>query len=849
MELKETIKKLKLELEQKNRELEIEVALEHLRAASMRMQKTNDLSDVVVVYFEQLKLLNIEFIQSWITIFHVEEGYVSVWFSPLRGIHKSPAHFKIPSALFENTSIKSWKAGEPFSYISMSSKDQVDQFMQICDEITDTNYFMTTQNKLKLERFEMLDANNKYGCISKSNIIEASEEEKAILLRFSKVFEQTYTRFLDLQKVEKQVKEAQIEAALEKVRTVALSLTSSEDMLDIAKVLYEQLFGLGFTHIRNAIIDVHVDDDNFIDYDYSAELKGTVTKMSYSDDPSLEEQFRQVVASKDELFELILEGNELQGLIDMRLKNGEAEDPRLLEIDQLTYYMYSFGNGAIGISNFGLLSSEEKAILKRFRNVFTFAYNRYSELAQKEAQAREVRLEAALEKVRSTALSLKKSDDMLEIAKELYVQLLGLGFDNIRNAIIDIHNDEDETFWDYDYSHEMSGTVTLMSYYDDPIIEEQVRQIESSNDAFFEIILEGQTLQDLIDVRRNNGEADDPRLLNIDQLSYNLYSFGNGAIGISNFGVLNNEEKDILKRFRNVFTFAYQRFIDLQEKEIRSQQLEEEKQRLEITLADLQETQQQLIQSEKMASLGELTAGIAHEIQNPLNFVNNFSEVSQELIAEMLEELNNGDMEEVKAIMDDVIQNLEKINHHGKRADGIVKGMLQHSRASGNKKEPTDINALADEYLRLAYHGLRAKDKSFNAALDTHFDDNIKTIKIVPQDIGRVVLNLITNAFYACNEKKKLQIDGYEPMVSVKTEKHKDRITISVKDNGNGITQKVLDKIFQPFFTTKPTGQGTGLGLSLSYDIIKAHGGSIDVNTKENEGTEFIISLPTNNNQ
>lgn len=287
----------------------------------------------------------------------------------------------------------------------------------------------------------------------------------------------------------------------------------------------------------------------------------------------------------------------------------------------------------------------------------------------------------------------------------------------------------------------------------------------------------------------------------------------------------------------------------IEELEQKRKAIEDSNDALQKSLKELKAAQSQLIQSEKMASLGELTAGIAHEIQNPLNFVNNFSEVSKELLEEMLEEIENGDMEEVNAIAQDVIQNLEKITHHGKRADGIVKGMLQHSRSSSGVKENTNINVLVDEYLRLAYHGLRAKDKSFNAALDTHFDDSIKTISIVPQDIGRVVLNLITNAFYACNEKKKLQIDGYEPTVSVKTEKHKDNITILVKDNGNGIPQKVLDKIFQPFFTTKPTGQGTGLGLSLSYDIINAHGGNIKVNTKENEGTEFIILLPINNNQ
>jgi len=265
---------------------------------------------------------------------------------------------------------------------------------------------------------------------------------------------------------------------------------------------------------------------------------------------------------------------------------------------------------------------------------------------------------------------------------------------------------------------------------------------------------------------------------------------------------------------------------------------------LEKTLKELKSTQSQLIQSEKMASLGELTAGIAHEIQNPLNFVNNFSEVNDELLKELKTEAERGNLEEVKAIANDIVFNSEKINHHGKRADAIVKGMLQHSRTSSGQKEPTDINALADEYLRLAYHGLRAKDKSFNALMKTDYDESIGKVNIIPQDIGRVILNLINNAFYAVDEKKKKIGDGYEPTVSVSTKKVKDKIEVKVKDNGNGIPQKVLDKIFQPFFTTKPTGQGTGLGLSLSYDIVKAHGGELKVETTEGEGSEFIVKLP-----
>ncbi|WP_234734166.1 ATP-binding protein [Tellurirhabdus bombi] len=281
----------------------------------------------------------------------------------------------------------------------------------------------------------------------------------------------------------------------------------------------------------------------------------------------------------------------------------------------------------------------------------------------------------------------------------------------------------------------------------------------------------------------------------------------------------------------------------------RTSELTKQKEELQQALIELKSTQAQLIQSEKMASLGELTAGIAHEIQNPLNFVNNFSEVSVELITELkegpIQKLAGDDKDYVEEILADLTQNLEKITHHGKRADSIVKGMLQHSRANTGQKQPTDINALADEYLRLAYHGLRAKDKTFNAQLITDFAPNLPKIEIMSQDVGRVLLNMYTNAFYATNERLKTKEEGYQPTVKVSTSVQDGEMVIRVRDNGCGIPQQVVDKIYQPFFTTKPTGQGTGLGLSMSYDIVtKGHGGELEVDTQEGEYTEFTIRLP-----
>ena len=284
--------------------------------------------------------------------------------------------------------------------------------------------------------------------------------------------------------------------------------------------------------------------------------------------------------------------------------------------------------------------------------------------------------------------------------------------------------------------------------------------------------------------------------------------------------------------------------INEEKKEILSHQNELLEIQVEERTRELKSTQAKLIQSEKMASLGELTAGIAHEIQNPLNFVNNFSEVCSEMIQELDEEIEKGEKEEAKAISADIKVYLDKITLHGKRAGAIVKGMLEHNKRGSGQKEPNNLNALADEFLRLSYQSFLAKVPDFRCELKTVLDPNLPKVLVIPQDIGKVLLNLMNNAFYAVNEKSKQGVAGYEPIVEVSTKKQGNSVLIGVKDNGNGIPQKILDKIFQPFFTTKPTGQGTGLGLSLSYDMVKAHGGELSVKTKEGEGSEFILQLP-----
>ena len=325
-----------------------------------------------------------------------------------------------------------------------------------------------------------------------------------------------------------------------------------------------------------------------------------------------------------------------------------------------------------------------------------------------------------------------------------------------------------------------------------------------------------------------------------DYLSLQMVPFSQGMLYVGSAEKLIDNQLELVESLADAFSVAYARYEDFT-------QLENAKGRIENTLHELKSTQDQLVHSEKMASLGELTAGIAHEIQNPLNFVNNFSDINKELAQELLEEIKKGYGQEVETIIRDIIENEEKILHHGQRAEEIVRSMLLHSRGSTGEKERTDINALADEYMRLAFHGMRAKDKSFNADFQLDLEDGLPKLNVLQQDIGRVLLNLINNAFYATNEKRQKSEIGqkYKPVVILSTKLVKNFVEITVKDNGSGIPKNVVDKIFQPFYTTKPTGQGTGLGLSLSFDIItKGHGGTIDVISKEGKGTEFIILIP-----
>ncbi|MCJ7468230.1 MAG: ATP-binding protein [Maribacter sp.] len=846
------------------REAQIEAALERVRSRSMAMHKSEELADVIAVVSEQLQQLKIRFDHVSFAINSEAEDY-HFW----TALYGKPRPFELKVPYLDN----------PIANRAIEVRAQGLNFYQ--DTLTPEENREWLEHAFKYNSADYLSAEEKEYVMSRGfsrsfvimpNIIlnvgnyaskPYSDENNEIIKRFAAVFEQSYTRFLDLQKAEAQAREALIETGLERVRAQTMAMNKSEDLQQAVAIIFKELdkldlktlrCGIGIINGQNRTVDVWTTTASDAGEDIS--FSGNESMDVH---PLLQGAFAGWEKQQDFYYELI--GDDLlayyntMGGDNYKLPDA-ASGTNISAVDRQFYYCTFFPAGGLPFFSEAPFTPELVRVIRRFANAFSLAYKRFEDLKLSEEQAHKAKIEVALERVRARALAMQQPEELLEVAEVLRYEMGLLGVEELETCSIYINDVETKKMecW-YALKDIRSKKKKLVSDHfpldlKDTWVGREMKKFYATTKKQVSIVMKGEVRKEWIHyceeksvpLRGYYGDV-------IPERTYHLYKFTHGAIGAAAAGDISTESWDLLRRAASVFSLAYSRFQDLTKARTDLQKLKTEKQRAEDALLVLKATQTQLIQSEKMASLGELTAGIAHEIQNPLNFVNNFSEVSNELIDEMNEEMEKGDLEEAKAIAVDVKQNLEKILHHGQRADAIVKGMLQHSRSSSGTKEPTDINALCDEYLRLAYHGLRAKDKNFNATLKTDFDTTIGNVNVVPQEMGRVILNLITNAFYAVTEKSsfaKASADKYEPTVWVSTKKNKNQITISVKDNGNGIPQKVLDKIFQPFFTTKPTGQGTGLGLSLSYDIVKAHGGELKVETKEGEGTEFTIIIPLN---
>nr|WP_297706232.1 ATP-binding protein [uncultured Eudoraea sp.] len=672
-----------------------------------------------------------------------------------------------------------------------------------------------------------------------------SDEDNTILMRFGKVFQQTYTRFLDLQKAEAQTREAQIEGALERVRSKTMAMHNSEDLEDIVISLFGEVLNLGLDKSIRCGIGILEGNKGMETRSVNSNSDGTVElrvgMLNMTIHPMLV-GLKKAWKNGSTEYSYDYTGKDVRKYY--KALNNEPEYPFNANLETLPerefHRSFFFSSGILFTFSEAPISEESSKLLARFAAVFGQTYRRFLDLQQAEDRAKDAVKQASLDRVRGEIASMRSTEDLQRITPLVFNELTSLGVPFFRCGVFIIHEKEKklEVYLSAPDGHSLGvlhlpfNVNSLTQNAVENWTKNKVYHQHWNKEDFVEWTQSMLARGQIKDADTYQGAAAPP-----DSLDLHFIPFSQGMLYVGNIEQLEEDDIDLVRSLAETFSIAYARYEDFTK-------LENAKESIETTLTELKATQNQLVQSEKMASLGELTAGIAHEIQNPLNFVNNFSEVSVELIEEMNEELKKGDLKEAQAIAEDVKQNLDKITHHGKRADGIVKGMLQHSRSSSGQKEPTDINVLADEYLRLAYHGLRAKDKTFSATMETDFDESIDKINVIPQDIGRVILNLITNAFYVVSERKLQQPNGYEPTVSVKTKKNGNQVLISVKDNGKGIPQKVLEKIFQPFFTTKPTGEGTGLGLSMSYDIVKAHGGELKVETNEGEGSQFIIILP-----
>jgi signal transduction histidine kinase len=856
------LEKLKKKLKEKSASLklmkhhqEIEESLERLRSQAMGMKNHDDLQGICEVLFKELKKFGFADLRNTqvIIIQDDNETFINYDYSDYAGASKTRIYFASHAKTREIvTQIK--KADDAFA-----------GFVIAGDELEEWRNWRRNNGEADEPRLSEIDSLHYYfysigsGAIGISAFKSISEDEQEILRRFRNVFGLAYRRYVDVVRAEGHAREAQIELGLERVRTKAMAMQKSEDLGSAIAIVFEELDKLKLDIFRCGIGIINKEKRSADLWTTTKTDNNSVVQVSGDESMDIHPMLQGVFEAwlKQEDYNYVLQGKDLNDYykaltgVNFKLPDSQSFTSGHEELKQY-HFNALFPAGGLFAFRETPFTEEAKKVLRRFAHVFDLTYTRFLDLTRAESQTREAQLEAALERVRSRTLAMQKSEELAETAAEVFRQLISLGVEPNRLFITIVKEETGELeCWvtDEDGS-KVSNRFTANIY--------RNRSMRKMFDGWKEqkksitIDLQGTELRDYLHYTSEELKVPFKQGLEQNRRVENIAYFAKGFIGMASPNAQPEETTVLLERFAAVFNLTYARFNDLKLAEYQAEQahldlikLQTEKQRAEEALKELRATQTQLIQSEKMASLGELTAGIAHEIQNPLNFVNNFSEVSSELIEEMNAEIEKGEMDEAKAIASDIKQNLEKITHHGKRADAIVKSMLMHSRSSTGVKEPTHINDLADEYLRLAYHGLRAKEMSFNATLKTDFDETIGNIDIVAQDMGRVILNLITNAFYAVTEKVKTGVEGYVPTISVSTKKRDGFIEISVADNGNGIPQKALDKIFQPFFTTKPTGQGTGLGLSLSYDIVKAHGGELKVETKEGYGTEFIIQIPS----
>ncbi len=823
------------------RESQIEAALERVRSRTMAMHRSEEIADIVGKIFKELTSLDVALNRVLIWIFHPDEKHIS-WWSANPESETNAESYRVAYndnpvfiAFFE-----AWQKRQPLLLYTLGDDAKVSWEDHLFANTELSRLPKAVRDGMRSEKkIFTTTANSDYGLLMAGCFEPFSDEVNDIIQRFGRVFQQSYTRYVDVQKAEIQAREATIEASLEKARGKAMSMHNSGDLIETASLVFIELQKLGINSFRTGVGLLTKENRNVKLYSATSSENGASLSVVGWDvldhHPVLSKTYDSWVNNED--FFPLLKGDILKSYYENIGATFTVPVEQSEGYEQHGYFL-PFSEGMFYGWSEKPYTEEEIKILHRFRGIVDLTFRRYIELQKSEVNAKEAIRQASLDRVRAEIASMRTTVDLDRIIPLIWKELNTLNISFVRCGvfIMDDRNQQIHTFLSspdgkaiaaFRLPYEAPGNVgEILKHWQNK--QTYISHWDKSTFTELGELLVQQGAIPLVEVYMGTIPPDGIHL--------HCLPFMQGMLYVGNTTQLKEEDIHLIHSVADAFSTAYARYEDFNKLESANAQIEK-------TLTDLKLTQNQLVQSEKMASLGELTASIAHEIQNPLNFVNNFSEVSNEMLEELKEEIQKGNYDEIRAITNNIKENLEKILHHGKRADGIVKSMLQHSRSSSGVKEPTDINALADEYLRLAYHGYRAKDKSFNASTNTDLDRSIGKINVVPQDIGRVVLNLITNAFYAVTVKQQQTTSEYRPTVHLSTKKHNSCVLISVKDNGNGIPPQIREKIFQPFFTTKPTGQGTGLGLSVSYDIVKAHGGELKVETMEGEGSEFTISI------
>jgi signal transduction histidine kinase len=843
------------------REAKIETALERVRSRSMAMHNSNELRDVVNTLHNELRSLNVNFHVAIIQLLMGDPKDLYLWAGTSDGLYDDLVYWPYVDIRVRNEIYQAQLSKTPIEIVLTQSETK--EFFEEYFNVKGT----PQGRKAATASVELIDFMGFYQAntgifLMRYSEGSYSEDEKIITERFSKVFEQTYTRFLDLQKAEVQAREAEIQLALERVRAITMAMQKQDDLLGVLDLLVEQLTKLG----------VQLDEANFSDgvpvgdwnlwaltpFGDGATLTDYVhfPKINHPYFLSVEEYLENYKIYGTDLSKAAFTKEQKDSFLDYCFSQTKYRDTLSLEVMQYLYDKPGYAWSSILLKETWVtigrydgipFSDEEDALLRRFANSFGQAYTRFLDLQKAEAQAREAIKQASLDRVRGEIASMRDAKDLERITPLVWKELQSLGVPFFRCGVM-LVNEEQEVIDFYLSNPQGEALAALRLDFDSSELTQkgvsnwrnEKTYIEHWNQEQFLTFMRSLMDQGQISNAATYQGGEKPPTA----LTLQFVPFAQGMLYVGSEIDLNAEELDLVKALGKSLSVAYARYEDFVK-------LEQAKAEVESAMSELKATQSQLIQQEKLASLGQLTAGIAHEIKNPLNFVNNFSDLSRELIEEVFEELKNLESSETKqeiiAILQDVQSNLTKVHEHGSRADSIVTSMLQHSRASGSKREPKPFNPLVKEFVNLSFHGMRAGKAPINVDIDLQLDDQIGDVTLISEDFSRVILNLCNNAFDAMRDKLKLEVgsgksEAYLPKLTVTTALQKDQVILSISDNGGGIPEEIRDKILQPFFTTKKGTDGTGLGLSITHDIVKAHGGELDIQSQPGN-TIFKIHL------